>query len=176
MLLICQDKPISLVRCSLRLNSFNFSLFSAPLVSQLWQGTRRAVMSAYINTLKSVLFLMALCEFPCEVPPKSALLLPPVQDEMSAFCLNSSELAGRAILGQVTTSRRVRAASVTGVRPFPQHGGKPHLAMAAAVKSSPVAEGSSAQVAAERPPAPTSAESPETRSSQLSVVYFQRFQ
>lgn len=103
MLLICQDKPISLVRCSLRLNSFNFSLFSAPLVSQLWRGTRRAVTSAYINTLKSVLFLMALCEFPSEVPPNSAPLLLPVQDESSAFCLNSPEPARRAIVGQVRT-------------------------------------------------------------------------
>lgn len=46
---------------------------------------------------------MALCEFPSEVPPNSAPLLLPVQDESSAFCLNSPEPARCAIVGQVRT-------------------------------------------------------------------------
>lgn len=62
MLFICQDKPIPLVRCSLRVNSFIYSLFFVPLVYQFWKENRRAVMSAYINILKRVLFLMLLCE------------------------------------------------------------------------------------------------------------------
>lgn len=64
MLFIRQDKPIPLVTCSLRVNSFHlfFFLFFVPLVYQFRKENRRAVMSAYRNVVKSVLFLMPPCE------------------------------------------------------------------------------------------------------------------
>lgn len=62
MLFICQDKPIPLVRFSLSVNSFICPLFFVPPVYQFWKKNRRAVMSAYINIFRSVLFLMLLWE------------------------------------------------------------------------------------------------------------------
>lgn len=54
---ICQDKPIPLVRFSLRVNSFICPLFFVPPVYQFWKKEiEKAVMSAYINILKSTVF------------------------------------------------------------------------------------------------------------------------
>lgn len=58
-LVICQDKPIPLVRSSLRINSpFPSSLHSfVPTVVPILDG-KIAAASAYINIIKSELFLM----------------------------------------------------------------------------------------------------------------------
>lgn len=62
-LVICQDKPIPLVRSSLRINSpFHSSLHSfVPTVVPIL-GRKIAAASAYINIIKSGLFLMCLWE------------------------------------------------------------------------------------------------------------------
>lgn len=62
MLVICQDKPIPLVRSSLRINaSFPSSLCSfVPTVVPILER-KIAAASAYINIIKSELFLMRLC-------------------------------------------------------------------------------------------------------------------
>lgn len=63
MLVICQDKPIPLVRSSLRINSsFPFPLCSfVPTVVPILER-KIETASAYINIIKSELFLMRLCE------------------------------------------------------------------------------------------------------------------
>lgn len=63
MLVICQDKPIPLVRSSLRINSsFPSPLCSfVPTVVPILER-KIAAASAYINIIKSELFLMRLCE------------------------------------------------------------------------------------------------------------------
>lgn len=63
MLVICQDKPIPLVRSSLRINSsFPSPLCSfVPTVVPILER-KIAAVSAYINIIKSELFLMRLCE------------------------------------------------------------------------------------------------------------------
>lgn len=60
-LVICQDKPIPLVRSSLRINSpFPSSLHS--FVPTVVPTLERKIAAAYINIIKSELFLMRLCE------------------------------------------------------------------------------------------------------------------